>query len=317
VVSGAVRRDRESTGLLAGKVAVVTGAGRGIGRQHALLLAREGADVMVNDLGGDGRGEGRDPSPARQVADEVVALGARAGVNGADVADWRAAEELVAQTVATFGRLDILVNNAGIIRQRVSYQMSEDEFDVVVNVVLKGTFAPSRFAAAYWREQHRATGQPVGACIVNTTSEAGLYGNVGHASYGSAKAGVAALTITMARELERFGVRVNAIAPAAATRLAALFVPTLVPDRDDRDDPMSPMHVSPLVAWLCSDRSAHVTGQVFAVSGRRIQLIDGWRPVSEIDSAGRGWGIDDIERRQAELFAGRDPGLPPFSSGFD
>jgi len=299
-------------GLLDGKVAIVTGAGRGIGREHALLLAKEGAHVMVNDLGGDGRGEGADLTPAQQVAGEIEALGGRAAVNGANVADWAAAEALVAQTVETFGRLDILINNAGILRDRMSYNMTEEEFDVVVDVVLKGSFAPSRFAAAYWREQQKQTGEPVNGAIVNTSSEAGLYGNAGQANYGSAKMALAAMTITMARELERIGVRVNAIAPAAATRLLA----TVMSDRPelgpDEHDPLAPKHISPLVVWLCSDLAKGVSGQVFAVSGSRIQLLQGWHPATQIDANGKDWSIDDIEARKADLFGGRDTGVPPF-----
>src|SRR4051812_2014030 len=170
-------------GLLDGKVAIVTGAGRGIGREHALLLAKEGADVMINDLGADGRGEGADLHPAQEVAQEVEALGRRAAVNGANVSDWKASEELVAQTVDTFGRLDILINNAGILRDRMSFNMSEEEFDSVVNVVLKGSFAPARHAAAYWRAENKRTEEPVNGAIVNTSSEAGLYSNFGQANY--------------------------------------------------------------------------------------------------------------------------------------
>jgi len=166
-------------GLLDGKVAVITGAGRGIGREHALLMAREGASVLVNDLGGDGHGEGADLTPAQSVVAEIEAMGGKAAVNGANVADWKAAEEMIQQAVDTFGRLDILVNNAGILRDRMSFNMSEDEWDVVLDVVLKGTFAPSRHAAAYWREQFKATDQPQNGVIINTTSESGLYSNGG------------------------------------------------------------------------------------------------------------------------------------------
>jgi len=215
-------------GILDGKVAIVTGAGRGIGREHALLLAREGAAVMVNDLGGDGHGEGQDLTPAQEVAAEIEAAGGRAAVNGGNVADWKAAEELVGQTIATFGRLDILVNNAGILRDRMAFNMSEEEWDAVVNVVLKGSFAPARFAATYWREQFKQSGQPVNGSIINTASESGLYGNAGQANYASAKIALTALTVVLARELERAGVRANAIAPVAATRLLG----TVMAERD-------------------------------------------------------------------------------------
>ena len=299
-------------GVLQGKVAIVTGAGRGIGREHALLLAREGADVMVNDVGGDGRGEGQDLSPAQEVAAEVEALGARAAVDGANVADWKAAEELIGHTVDTFGRLDILINNAGILRDRMSFNMSEEEFDAVVNVVLKGGFAPSRHAAVYWRKQSKMTGEPVNASIVNTSSEAGLYANAGQVNYGSAKMALAGMTIIMARELERTGVRVNAIAPAAATRLIGTIMGVRPAIPTGEYNPLSPAQISPLVVWLCSDLAKGVSGQVLAVNGHRIQVLSGWRPVSQIDAEGKDWTIDAIEARKSELFAGQDPSIPPF-----
>ncbi|MBW8825336.1 MAG: SDR family NAD(P)-dependent oxidoreductase [Acidobacteria bacterium] len=299
-------------GLLDGKVAIVTGAGRGIGREHALLLAKEGADVMVNDLGGDGRGEGHDLTPAQEVAEEVRALGVRAAVNGANVADWKAAEELVAQTVDTFGRLDILVNNAGILRDRMTFNMSEEEFDAVVAVVLKGSFGPSRHAAAYWKDLNKKTGELVNGVIVNTSSEAGLYGNFGQANYGSAKMGIAALTITMARDLERIGVRSNAVAPAAQTRLLATITGDQEAPPPGTYDPRGPHQISPLVVWLCTDLAKDVNGQVFAVNGRRIQVVQGWHPVTQIDADGKDWSIDRIESLRGELFKDRDTGIPEF-----
>ncbi len=301
-------------GLLEGKVAIVTGAGRGIGREHALLLAREGAAVMVNDLGGDGRGEGADLTPAQEVVEEITAAGGAAAVNGANVADWSAAEGLIKQTVETFGRLDILVNNAGILRDRMVFNMSEDEWDVVVNVVLKGHFAPSRFAAAYWREQYKKTEERVNGVIVNTASESGLYGNSGQANYAAAKAGIVALSTVLARDLERIGVRVNTITPVAATRLLG----TVMQPQEEKDpnafDPYAPGHIAPLVAWLCSDLSRDVNGQVFAVSGSRIQLVRGYHPVSQLESGEQPWSPDRIESLREELLGkGRfDTGIPPF-----
>jgi NAD(P)-dependent dehydrogenase (short-subunit alcohol dehydrogenase family) len=300
-------------GLLEGKVAIVTGAGRGIGREHALLLAREGASVMVNDLGGDGRGEGADLTPAQSVAEEIRAAGGVAEVNGANVADWSAAQGLIEQTVEVFGRLDILVNNAGILRDRMAFNMAEDEWDVVLDVVLKGTFAPARFAAAYWREQYKRTEERVDGVIVNTASESGLYGNGGQANYGAAKAGIAALSTTLARDLERIGVRVNTIAPAAATRLLG----TVVQHEEKPEgeyDPLAPAAIAPLVVWLCSDLSRDVNGQVFAVSGARIQLVRGWHPVTQLNSDERVWTPDRIENAREELLGkGRfDTGIPPF-----
>ena len=300
-------------GLFDGKVAIVTGAGRGIGRQHARLLAKEGASVLVNDLGGDGRGEGADLTPAQKVAEEINAAGGNAAVNGANVADWKATEEMVAQAVETFGGLDVLINNAGILRDKMSFNMDEQDWDTVVDVVLKGSFAPARHASAYWRQQSKATGEQVNAAIVNTSSEAGLYGNLGQANYGAAKMGLAAMTITMAREFERIGVRVNCIAPAAATRLLA----TVMPDADGADeapddDPMSPAQISPLVVWLCSDLAKDVNGQVFSVHGQRMQLLQGWHPVTEVNSDGAGWSIESVEALRAELLGGDGAPIPPF-----
>ena len=298
-------------GILDGKVAIVTGAGRGIGREHALLLAREGAAVMVNDLGGDGHGEGQDLTPAQEVAAEIEAAGGRAAVNGGNVADWKAAEELVGQTIATFGRLDILVNNAGILRDRMAFNMSEEEWDAVVNVVLKGSFAPARFAAAYWREQYKQSGQPVNGSIINTASESGLYGNAGQANYASAKIALTALTVVFARELERAGVRANAIAPVAATRLLGTVMAQRDPVPEGQVDPMAPSQISPLVVWLSSDLAKDVNGQVFAVSGTRIQVVQGFHPVTEIQSGGEHWTISAIEARRKELLGG-DRWIPPF-----
>lgn len=298
-------------GLLEGKVAIVTGAGRGIGREHALLLAREGAAVMVNDLGGDGRGEGSDLTPAQTVAEEIRAAGGRAEVSGADVADWSAAEGLVSSTVEAFGRLDIVVNNAGILRDRMAFNMSEAEWDAVVNVVLKGSFAPARHAAAYWRERYKETGDRVDGVIVNTASESGLYGNSGQANYAAAKAGLVALSTVLARDLERIGVRVNTIAPVAATRLLA----TVIQHEEQPEgeyDPISPAAIAPLVVWLCSDLSRDVNGQVFAVSGARIQLIQGFHPVTQINSEGRNWTPDRIEALRKDLLGAGDTGIPPF-----
>jgi NAD(P)-dependent dehydrogenase (short-subunit alcohol dehydrogenase family) len=300
-------------GLLDGKVAIVTGGGRGIGREHALLLAKEGASVVVNDLGGDGRGEGADLTPAQEVVNEIEAAGGAAIVNGANVADWAAAEAMVQQAVDTYGRLDILVNNAGILRDRLTFTMSEEEFDVVVNVVLKGHFAPSRHAAAYWKARNKETGEPVNGAIVNTSSEAGIYGNTGQANYGSAKAGLASMTITMARDLSRIGVRVNAICPGAMTRLLGTVLPEGAPEPDPNEwSPMSPKAISPLVAWLASDYASDVNGQVFAVDGRRIQLLQGWRPVTQIESGGTFWEVEGLEKSRDALLGGRDTGTPPF-----
>jgi NAD(P)-dependent dehydrogenase (short-subunit alcohol dehydrogenase family) len=304
-------------GILDGKVAIITGAGRGIGREHALLFAKEGAAVVVNDLGGDGRGEGQDLTPAQEVAEEITAAGGRAAVNGGNVANWKAAEELVAQTIDTFGKIDILVNNAGILRDRMSFNLSEDEWDVVIDVVLKGSFAPSHFAAAYWRQQAKISGVPVGGAIVNTTSESGLYGNAGQANYAAAKAGLVSLSIVMARELERIGVRVNAIAPVAATRLLG----TVLSGNEDVPkggyDPMGAKEISPLVAWLCSDLAKDVNGQVFAVNGQRIQRVGGHYPLTEVTSGQESWTIDGIEAQRSTLLGSESAWTPSFLPPFN
>jgi NAD(P)-dependent dehydrogenase (short-subunit alcohol dehydrogenase family) len=298
-------------GLLEGKVAIVTGSGRGIGREHALLLAREGAAVMVNDLGGDGRGEGEDLTPAQTVAEEIRAGGGQAEVDGGNVADWGAAEALVSRTVETFGRLDILVNNAGILRDRMFFNMSEAEWDAVINVVLKGSFAPARFAAAYWREQYKKTEERVDAAIVNTASESGLYGNSGQANYASAKAGLVALSTVFARDLERIGARANTIAPLAATRLLGTVVEHEAPEGPGYD-PMSPAAIAPLVVWLCSDLARDVNGQVFAVSGTRIQRIQGYHPITQVEADGQEWTVDRIEESRSALLGSLDTGIPQF-----
>jgi len=299
-------------GLLDGKVAIITGAGRGIGREHALLMASEGASVLVNDLGGDGRGEGADLTPAQSVVAEIETRGGKAAVNGANVADWKAAEEMVRQAVDTFGRLDILVNNAGILRDRMSFNMQEDEWDVVLSVVLKGTFAPSRHAAAYWREQSKLTGEPQNGVIINTSSESGLYSNGGQANYAAAKAGSAALAITMARDLQRIGCRVNAIAPLAATRLLGTVREAAEDKAPEEFDPMAPKQIAPMVAWLCSDEAKDISGQIFSIHGERIQLVQGFQPVSEIQSGHVDWTIDAIRAKKDELFKHRDTGVPMF-----
>src|SRR5947207_3711215 len=298
-------------GSLDGKVAIVTGAGRGIGRCEALLLAGEGAKVVVNDLGGDWAGEGKDDRPAQQVVDEIVAAGGEAAANYDDVASWAGAEGLVQQAVETFGGLNILVNNAGILRDKMSFNMDESDWDAVINVHLKGHFVPSRFAAAHWRARSKETGEPVNAKIINTASESGLYGNAGQLNYAAAKAGIASMTIVLARELERIGVRVNAIAPVAITRLTEDLMGG-VPD--DAKEKLDPANVAAVVGWLASDLSAGVTGQVVKVQGGVAQIVQGWRPISEITSD-KPWTIEEINAGRDKLFATSDPGVPPFLPG--
>src|SRR5947207_6690979 len=268
-----------SMGLVDGKVAIVTGAGHGVGRGEALLLAKEGAKVVVNDLGGSVGGEGADKRPAEEVADVIKSNGGEAVANYDDVADWNGAKNLIQQAVKTFGQLDVLVNNAGILRDKMIFSMTEDDFDSVVRVHLKGTFACTHHAANYWRDQSKAGNQPR-ASIVNTVSSAGLQGNVGQTAYGAAKAGIAAMTIIHSLELGRLGVRVNAIAPGGMTRMVGTIRPDAPPPKNPEDytefDPMNPGNSAPMVVWLASDDSLHVTGQVFRAVGNNITHYRPW-----------------------------------------
>jgi len=290
-------------GNLDGQVAVITGAGRGIGREHALLLAREGARVVVNDLGGASDGSGGDRTPAEEVVAEIRAFGGEAVVNGDDVADWAGAQRLVQQSVETFGRLDILVNNAGILRDKVLAQMSEQEWDSVIRVHLKGHFAPLHFAAGHWRERSKA-GEQVRASVINTTSTSGLHSNPGQANYGAAKSGIATLTEIAAKELSRYGVRVNAIAPAARTRLIAQTptVDALMPAAAAGEfDPWDPANISPLVASLASPECT-VTGRIFWVAGGTVKLYKPWSVESRVETEGR-WEVGDL-MKELERLAG-------------
>ncbi|HEY9555649.1 MAG TPA: SDR family oxidoreductase [Acidimicrobiales bacterium] len=261
------------TKLCEGRVAIVTGAGRGIGREHSLLLAHHGAKVVVNDLGGAMDGEGNDKGPAQSVVDEIVALGGEAVANTDDISDWDGAERLVRTAIDTFGGLDILINNAGILRDRMLTNMSEAEWDAVIKVHLKGTFAPSRHAAAYWRERAKA-GEANDARIINTTSPSGIYGNVGQTNYGAAKAGIASFTIIAAKELGRYGVTVNAIAPAALTRMTEGL--GMGQASDEIKEQLSPAHIAPIVCWLASPEASGVTGRVFDVTGQKLSVSEGW-----------------------------------------
>ncbi len=259
--------------LCEGKIAIVTGAGRGIGREHALSLARHGAKVVVNDLGGERDGTGTDVSPAQQVVDEIIAGGGEAIANGDNVADWDGAKRMVDMAIETFGGLDAIVNNAGILRDRMLANMTEQEWDAVINVHLKGTFAPARHAAAYWREQSKA-GHTVAGRIVNTSSVSGIYGNVGQSNYGAAKAGIAAFTQIASMELGRYGVTVNAVAPVALTRMTEDLGPA--PETDEEREAQSPKWIAPIVTWLISDEAADVTGRVFEASGQFLAVAEGW-----------------------------------------
>ncbi|MFE3026955.1 SDR family oxidoreductase [Nocardia tengchongensis] len=289
-------------GALEGRVAVITGAGRGIGREHALLFAREGAAVVVNDLGGSNAGEGSDAGPAQQVADEIIAAGGRAIANTDSVADWQGAKNLVDQAVSEFGRLDVVVNNAGILRDAFLAGMEEAQWDSVLAVHLKGHVSVLRHAAAYWKEQSKAGNQP-SAAVINTASASGTtVPNAGQANYGAAKAGIAALTLVAADELARYGVRVNAIAPIARTRLTLatpgmgdMMAAQQASLEEGEFDAFSPANISPLVAYLATEKCP-ITGKVFAVQGGAISELAGWHDVKTIETEGP-WVIDDIAGR--------------------
>ncbi|HKH87297.1 MAG TPA: SDR family oxidoreductase [Acidimicrobiales bacterium] len=288
---------------------IVTGAGRGLGRAHALELARQGASVVVNDLGVDLDGSGGSPSPADDVAAEIRAAGGEAISNADDVADFDAAEHLVANAVAAFGHLDAVVNNAGHVRDRMFVNTTEDEWDSVIRVHLKGHFSVAHWAAVHWRDQHKSGGT-VDARIVNTSSGAGLVGSVGQAAYSAAKAAIAALTLVQAAELGRYGVTANALAPSARTRMTeAVFAETMAaPTEPGAFDAMAPENVSPLVAWLCSAGSHGVTGQVLEVEGGRITLMSGWNRACTATKAGR-WEASELGPIVAELLARAPAGL--------
>jgi NAD(P)-dependent dehydrogenase (short-subunit alcohol dehydrogenase family) len=298
-------------GQLDGKVAIVTGAGRGIGRAEALLLAAEGAAVVVNDLGGESSGEGADQRPAQQVADEIVAAGGRAVANFDNIASWDGGQALVSQAVDELGGLHVLINNAGILRDKMSFNMTEEEWDSVINVHLKGHFVTSRFAASYWRQQTKDTGGPVEAAIVNTASESGLYGNAGQVNYAAAKAGIASMTIVMARELERIGVRVNAIAPVARTRLTEAVAGDFMNAKEGEFDRFAPENPAAIAVWLASPLAAGISGQVVKVQGGQIQLLRGWRPITEA-TADAVWTLDSIEASRGALIGDTDTSVPPF-----
>ena len=272
-----------------GRVCVVTGAGRGIGREYALLLASQGAKVVVNDLGGSRDGEGADSGPAAEVVGEIVAGGGVAVANTDDISSFVGAERLVRQAVDSFGSLDVVVNNAGILRDRMLANMTEAEWDAVINVHLKGTFAPSHFAAAYWRDRSKA-GEANDARLINTSSVSGIYGNPGQSNYGAAKAGIAAFTYITSLELARYGVTVNAVAPAALTRMTE-DLGMGAADEAAREA-MSPRWIAPVVCWLASPLSSQVTGRVIEASGRVLAIAEGWhrgpsaRPTDDPVAAG-------------------------------
>jgi len=260
-------------GLCEGRVAIVTGGGRGIGREYCLMLAAEGAKVVVNDLGGSRDGAGADIGPAHDVVAEIKAAGGEAVANGADVSNWDQAKGMIDQAVSEFGKLDVRINNAGILRDRMLVNMTEAEWDAVIQVHLKGTFAPAHHAAAYWRDLNKATGEPVNGRLINTSSVSGIYGNIGQTNYGAAKMGIAAFTIIASRELRRYGVTVNAIAPGALTRLTEDLGGPITEERRRSGDPK---WVAPIAVWLASEQSGEVSGRMFEASGGVLAIAEGW-----------------------------------------
>jgi NAD(P)-dependent dehydrogenase (short-subunit alcohol dehydrogenase family) len=288
---------------LAGRVAIITGAGRGIGREHALLFAQEGAKVVVNDLGGNPDGTGADTAPAQQVVDEITAAGGEAIANYDDVAEWEGAQRMINEAVETFGDLHVLVNNAGILRDRMLANMSEQEWDAIMRVHLRGHFCPTRWAAAYWRDQSKA-GKDTPRAVVNTSSTSGLFGNKGQTNYGAAKTGIATFSIIADAELARYGVRVNAIAPAAATRLTAGLTPQGSAEPGAEDEvkwtPMDPANISPFVAYL-STESCPIHGRVFFVYGGDVYLFKPFSVVDKISKEGL-WTVEELQT-EAPRFA--------------
>lgn len=299
-------------GVLDGKVAIVTGAGRGLGRAHALALAAEGAKVVVNDLGGEADGVGESHSPADQVVKEIKDAGGEAVVNYNSVTDFQAAKEIIDTAINTFGKLDILVNNAGFLRDRMVFKMGEEEWDSVIAVHLKGTFNCGRWACLYFYEQSKA-GNPINGRLINTVSHAGLGGNASQGNYGAAKGGIASLTMVWGREMAKYNVTSNAVAPMARSRMTLGAPLTLQmmgekPPEDGSFDTFAPENLSPLVAYLASDAAQDITGRVFTVFGGKVQVFIPWTPGNFID-IGRRWTVKELGQRIREL---GDLSMPPF-----
>ncbi len=288
---------------LDGRVAIVTGAGRGIGREHALALALAGAKVVVNDLGGSTAGEGSDQTPAQQVADEIKGRGGEATANYDNVADFQGAENMIKQAVSDFGRLDILVNNAGILRDRMLVSMTEQEWDAVIAVHLKGHFAPTHHAANHWRQRSKA-GETVNARVINTSSPSGVFGNVGQTNYGSAKAGIAAFTVIAAQELGRYGVTVNCLAPNARTRMTENIFGALPQPAAGEYDALDPANISPVVVALCNDDAKDITGQCFFIYGSTINVLKPWDVGTFIQQGEGYWDPDQLAAQMKQAFPG-------------
>jgi NAD(P)-dependent dehydrogenase (short-subunit alcohol dehydrogenase family) len=303
-------------GIVDGKVVIVTGAGHGVGRGHALDLAAAGAKVVVNDLGGSPRGEGSDRGAADDVVELIRKRGGDAVANYDDVADYDAARRMVHQAIDTYGGLDSLVLNAGILRDKMIFNMDEADWDAVVRVHLKGHFAPARHACEWWRERSKEVGGPVNASVVCTGSSVGLFGNVGQTNYASAKGGIAMLAIAISQDMERYGVRANCVAPSGTTRLIATIPgrdgAVLEPDQYEQWDAQNPGNVAPLVVWLCSDLSAHVSGQTFMSWGASVTHFHPWTPNAVVTAPGgdRKWDPEELGRAlNSAAFSSRHPGL--------
>jgi NAD(P)-dependent dehydrogenase (short-subunit alcohol dehydrogenase family) len=299
-------------GICDGRVVIVTGAGGGLGRAHALAFAAEGARVVVNDIGTSREGEGASAAPAEAVVQQIAAAGGEAVANTDDVADWDGAQRLVQCALEAFGRLDVLVNNAGFLRDRMLTSMSVEEWDAVVRVHLRGHFCPLRHAAGYWREQAKA-GARVDARVVNTSSGAGLFGSVGQGNYSAAKAGIVGLTLVAAAELARYGVTVNAIAPAARTRMTEVAMPEMMRAPESGFDAMAPENVSPLVVWLGSEESRDVTGRVFEVEGGVVSVADGWQHGPRVDKGAR-WSPAELGAVVRDLLDKAPPAAPVYGA---
>jgi NAD(P)-dependent dehydrogenase (short-subunit alcohol dehydrogenase family) len=298
--------------LCKGRVAIVTGAGRGIGRAHALALAAEGAKVVVNDLGVASDGDEASSQPAQEVVNLIQTRGGEAIVNGDDISDWSRAESIVQAAIDTFGRLDVIVNNAGIVRDRMFVSATEDEWDAVIRVHLKGHFCLSRHACAYWRKQSKA-GETVDARIINTSSGAGLFGSVGQSNYSAAKAGIVGLTLVQAAELARYGITSNAIAPAARTRMTETAFAEMMKKPEEGFDGMAPENISPLVVWLASSDSASVTGRMFEISKGSICVMNGWQRGPEQDRGAR-WDPNELGLVIRDLLAKAQDSMPVYGA---